>query len=196
MKRVLFLLVVCAIAFGAFAQDDTEATTYAYVKASGVNLRTKPSTSSAIGAKASIGNIYPVLATNGEWIQVEVAEGPESNYYWLSSKFVDILKHKGFPENKLSSRFSYEKGKDFGMLNFKKIGNDEYDNTKVSFHYTIKNSDLQATGGNGIVLNKSGEILYIGTGSLLPPEGWEDSPIVYDREKGLLYFCGILWKEE
>lgn len=190
------MLVACVFASVAVAQDLPETTPYAYVKTSGVNLRARPSTSAAIGDKASEGSVYRVLSTDGDWIQVEVSYGPESSYYWMSSQFVDILKHKGFPENKLTSQFSYDKGSDFGMLTFEKLGADEYDNIKVSFHYMVKNGDLMESGGNGVVLNESGEILYFGSGALGSPDGWEDYPIVYDAERGLLYFCGILWKEE
>lgn len=190
------MLVACVVASGAFAQNEPETYPYAYVKTSGVNLRAKPSTSAAIGDKATEGSVYPVLSTNGDWIEIEVSEGPESTYYWISSKFVDILRHKGFPENKLTSLFSYAKGSDFGTLTFEKLGTDEYDNIKVSYNYIIKNKDLMESGGNGVVLNESGEIMYFGNGSLNTPDGWEDYPIVYDAERGLLYFCGILWTEE
>lgn len=192
MKRVLSLVATVLLALGAFAQNETGTTPYAFVNTSGVNLRNEPSTTSSVGTKANVGDVYRVLEVNGDWIQVEVCDGPDSNYYWISSRFVDILNHKDLPENKLDAMFSFERGTDTGMLVLEKKGKDANDNTVVTYSYLIAKDGNDAAP----VLNKSGECLYLWTGTLLPPEGWEDSPILYDEGKGLLYFCGILWKEQ
>lgn len=196
MKLILSLLVACALALGAFAQDDAETTRFAYVKASGVNLRSKPSPTSTVVGKADQGNIYLVSESNGDWLLVEDSNGPESDYYWISSKFVDILNYDLFPEEKLNSTYEFDDGVNFGMLEFQKNGVDEYGNTVVEYSYMVKNRELQESGGNGVVLNEAGKMLYLGGGTLTAPEGWEDYPLVFDKKQGKLYFCGLLWQAE
>lgn len=196
MRIILSLLVACALALGAFAQDDAETTRFAYVKASGVNLRIEPSTSSIVAGKADHGDMYLITDSNGDWLQIEDSNGPESDFYWISSKFVDILNYDLFPEEKLNSLYDFDDGVNFGMLEFQKNGVDEYGNTVVEYSYMVKNRELQESGGNGVVLNEAGKMLYLGGGTLTAPEGWEDYPLVFDKKQGKLYFCGLLWQAE
>lgn len=196
MRIILSLLVACALALGAFAQDDAETTRFAYVKASGVNLRIEPSTSSIVAAKADHGDMYLITDSNGDWLQIEDSNGPESDFYWISSKFVDILNYDLFPEEKLNSLYDFDDGVNFGMLEFQKNGMDEYGNTVVEYSCLVKNRELQESGGNGVMINEAGKVLYLGGGTLTPPEGWEDYPLVFDKKQGKLYFLGLLWDAE
>lgn len=193
MKHLTIILLALVSAFASFAQ---EVTSYAYVTKSNVNLRTQPSTSSAVFGKAEFGNIYLVMQTKGDWTQIEVSNGPDSDYPWISSKFVETLNHTGFPKEKLDASFSYEDGPDFGMLSFENAGKDEYDNDLIRYSYWIKNRDMQNDGGTGIVVNESGTVLYLG--SLSQPEQYMDEvgSAIYDEKKGLLWYGGFLWKED
>lgn len=195
-KKIFLIAALLFPALSVFAQDEEENEYFAYVTASGVNMRTKPSTSAPVGRKASKGDFFPISNTSGDWIEVEDSNGPDSNYYWISSKFVDRVKQTGITKADLKKDFSFDDGVVYGMLSFEDAGKDDWDNDVVEYTCLVKNREWQEAGGNGILINERGKVLYI-NGFLMQPEEYADGcSTVFDSSRNLLYYMGFLWKAE
>ncbi len=192
MKKLATLLLATAFTFTAFAEE-TES--YAYVIKSNVNLRSEPSTQSKVHGKASKGDIYRIENIEGDWLRIEVFENMMDSYFpCISSQFVKILNNNPVTEDALSSTFSFEDGDLFGVLFFEKENKDEWGNDRYRYTKLIKNREFMEQGGTGVVDNTSECVLYID--NIMQPEDFVEYPVVYDKEQGLLWYAGFLWKED
>lgn len=180
------------LALGAYAQDETS---FAYVTKSNVNLREKPSTSARIFDKASKGDIYLICGEKqGDWYQIEVSNGPDSWFPFVSSQLVKVLNSTPMTKADLDKTYSFDDGTVYGILYFEKDKTDEWGNLWYRYNVLIKNRELQEMGGTGIVESKSNSVLYID--NIMNPEEYCDYPVVYDRKQGLLWYDGFLWNED
>lgn len=192
MKKIIFLLMALTMALGASAQDETP---YAYVTKSNVNLREKPSTAGKVFGKASKGDIYRIDGEKqGDWYQIEVSDGPDSWFPFISSQFVKVLNSSPMTKADLDKTYSFDDGNVYGVLYFEKDKTDEWGNDWYRYNILIKNRELQEMGGTGLIENKSDSVLYID--NIMHPEDYADYPVVRDRNQGLLWYAGFLWKED
>lgn len=199
IRRIILFLALLTTAVGAVAQSK-----WAYVKGTSVNLRAEPNTSSAILGKVSSGDFlyidqnYPI----GEWVRLEIQdadeEGPYSYFPYIKSDFIRVLNADEFPSEKINSTFSFDiphkNHCTYGFLTFNRRGENE-----VECNIMVKNSELQKSGGNGIIDNRSFIVNYE-DGCLRQPDEivnfWGPECCVYDSASGLLYYAGYLWEEE
>lgn len=192
MRKLIAIIMSMALTVGAFAQ---ETSSYAYVAKQNVNLRDKPSTSGKVLGKTSGGDIYRIQGEKqGDWYQIEVSEGPDSWFPFISSQFVKVLNQSDMTEKDLEKTFFFEDGDVYGMLDFEKEKTDQYCNTWYRYNKIIKNREFQEMGGTGVLENQSGIVLFLDY--LIQPEDYLDYPVVYDKNQGLLWYAGFLWKEE
>lgn len=191
MKKITFFLMAMTLVLGAYAQDETP---YAYVTNQNVNLREKPSTSGKLFGKASQGDIYRIDGEKqGDWFQIEVSNGPDSWFPFISSQFVKVLNSTPMTEADLDKTYSFDDGNVYGLLSFEKDKTDQWGNTWYRYNILIKNRELQEMGGTGIIENKSESVLYLD--NIMQPEDYVDYPVVYDKNQGLLWYAGFLWNE-
>ena len=192
-KAIVGFLAVMA----AFTINAEQITQFAFIKNPDVNLRADASTSSQVVGKAECGGLYVVNEIRGDWTQVQICDGIDCEYLWISSQFVEILTDRGADESFMDSSFSFEDGDTYGLLSFERIGNDEWGNPKYNYHCLVKNNQMIRDGGNGVIVNECRPVISI-MGILCQPEDWCDvvGGAVYDPDKKLLWYAGFLWNEE
>ena len=174
-------------------EDEVPLNLWAYVKADNVNLRESPGTNGKIAGKANWGDFYPIRQLDGDWALIEIPYGGESSFKYINTKFITILEPDSITPKDLENTFSFEDGKNYGFLSFTPAGDNQY-----QYSYMIKNSDLQESGGNGIIDQGYGKVLYW-MESLQQPDSFKDTEPAtfeaeFDRKKGLLYYAGYLWE--
>lgn len=166
-----------------------------YVQGDKVNMRSGPSTSSQVIGRVMAGEIGTLTDRKEGWVQMETCVGPDCQTGWVSSQFVTVLNEEVVPEDALLRGFIYDDGDNFGMLQFKKVGKDQWGNILLEYSFWIKNFELAEAGGTGIVVCESGTVPYTGA-FLQQPENYIDGySTVYDSRQGLMYYAGILWDE-
>lgn len=165
---------------------------WAYVKTDNVNLRDEPSVNGKLSGKANWGDFFHIQEPGTEWSFVEIPYGGESSFKYINNKYITILESDSLTPEDLKNTFSFDDGKNFGFLSFTPCGDNQYE-----YSYMIKNRDMQEAGGNGIVDQGYGKVMYwIG---LQQPDSYKEGDVPtseaeFDRKKGLLFYAGYLWE--
>ncbi len=184
------MTLVLAI-FTANAYDPYENPAYAYVKTDGVNLRTKPNTTSRVYGKAGVGEIHLITNFIGDWYELDYDLGIESTTVYIKKDFVDVLHGTSAIDNPAAKSFLLDDGDLVGFLTFEKTS----DENMLNYNYMLKSRSMQAAGGSGTVDVGNGIAMYF-NGNLMQPESHADAPLVYDPTSGKLSFAGYLWTED
>lgn len=174
------------------AEDNTPVL-WAYVNTDNVNLRDQPSTAGKVCGKTIWGDFYSIQQLDGDWALIEIPYGGESSFKYINTKFITILNPGSITPEDLENSFSFDDGKNFGILYFTPAGDNQYEYT-----YMIKNRDMQEAGGNGIVDQGYGKVLYW-MESLQQPDSYKENDVPthaaeFDRKKGYMFYAGYLWK--
>lgn len=166
---------------------------WAYVNADNVNLRDQPGVNGPVNGKANWGDFYHIQDLGNDWSLVEIPYGGDSSFKYISNKYITILESDGITPKDLENTYSFDDGKNFGFLSFSPSGENQYE-----YSYMIKNRDMQEAGGNGIIDQGYGKVLYWMEG-LQQPDSYKEGDVPtheaeFDQKKGLLFYAGYLWE--
>lgn len=189
MRTKIILLFLLALTAGIMHSQ-----TIAYCNANNVNVREYASSDAP-----KIGKIhkYVVVPFEGfadeerQWANIEFTkEDGETVNACVASKYLTELKNSPIQINQL-------KGKDIqlaadpkddigGYLDF------TFKGKEFTADYRIYIPSWRAAGGSGTVDAREVEGVWNSPGHLAIYE--DDTPNIYDKSKGLLYFAGYLWE--
>lgn len=191
--KAKFLILFCALFMPLLAMSQY-AGPYAYVSASTLSLRERPSSSASVLKKLSKYDVVELRASNdnvGDWVKCRYLDGEYYTTGYVNRKYIVQFENDPLEKSTLHKKelklLTAPKADIAGFIEFS--FQNGMNNCDINMHIWIPS--WRKHGGSGTV--DAGQ--YLGNLTDGQLEVFESPyPVVYDKKAGLLYCLGYLWK--